>query len=67
MPPGTRGETTVGHADSSQAPAQLVAMSVEVVQQPRVAPMGSSTPSALDLFQLASALALALLFRRLRA
>jgi hypothetical protein len=67
MPPRTIHETTVGVTDSPPPSAQLVAMNVEVAR-PRYAPVASSaSPSALDLFQLASALALALLFRRLRA
>jgi hypothetical protein len=64
MPPRTMAESVT---DSPPPSAQLVAMHVEVVQ-PRYAPVASpSSPTALDLFQLASALALALLFRRLRA
>jgi hypothetical protein len=67
MPPRTMAETTVGVTDGPPPSAQLVAMHVEVVQ-PRYTPVAAPwSPSALDLFQLASALALGLLFRRLRA
>jgi hypothetical protein len=67
MPPGTTTESTVGLTDSPQMSAQLVAMNVEVVKPRHVPDASPALPSALDLFQLASALALALLFRRLRA